>query len=144
MSHDTKAQRRGELWECSVAAGLRRMGFRAAVRTARKGVGDVVGAPFLVDCKAYSDTSLRPSVISRWTVKAQQQADAVRLSFGVVILRTRNCRKLESAVWFVADDAVPVALSTLPELVPALSDPTRSVALPCTVPSGVTALVSQG
>ncbi|MEY9857588.1 hypothetical protein ABH935_003196 [Catenulispora sp. GAS73] len=144
MAHSTKGQIRGGWWESRVAAGLKRWGFKTAHYCPKKGVGDVLGLPFLVECKAYAETSWRPSEAAKWVRKADTQAAACRLPFGIVIAHLHGGQRLEHALWLMSPESYALARAVLPELVPISTYPTGTIALPVTVPDTVIALVHKG
>jgi hypothetical protein len=129
-----------------VAAGLRRWGFKTAHYCPKKGVGDVLGPPFLVECKAYAESSWRPSGVVKWVGKADAQASACRLPFAAVIAHMPGAQRLEGALWLMSPTSYACATTraVFPELAPISTYPAGTIALPVTVPDTVIALVHKG
>lgn len=144
MANSAKGQIRGGWWEARVAAGLRRWGFKSAHYCPMKGVGDVLGPPFLVECKAYAESSWRPSGAAKWVRKADAQASACRQPFAVTIAHLPGAQRLEGALWLMSPESYTLARAVFPELVPISTYPAGSIALPVTVPDTVIALVHKG
>lgn len=146
MAETRKTLLPGELWELKVAAGLRRWGFLAAraVGTRKRGIGDVIGVPFLVECKAHADASWRPGTAQWWVDHAAAQAKGARLPFAAVLARPRGALRLEAAVWLLSPESADIAVSVLPELAPLKGCPAVSVSWNRTIPSGVVPLAYQG